>query len=665
MKLAPNSRTRSGFTLIELIIAIAVVGILAGVLLRTLGRAQREALSIKCRSNLRNLAQAMHMYAVSHGGCLPFPGDVEASAVVVRSVLQPFADADRVFSCPGGPEPELLPEGSYDWRGTDTPGARDTDDAVARDGDYYAILGPLDVGEYQYAIDAIDADNSPESSQYSRTFEVLPGIEIDDVSLTEGNDGTRTFNFTVSLSEPSAQTITVDYATEDGTATVADNDYETAGDTLTFVPDDTTETIAVTVNGDDKYELDDTFYVTLSNPSNATLADGQGVGTIENDDPEPEISIGDFRSDEGDSPSRKKVFSFDVTLSNPSWLEVSVDYATADGTATAADNDYVPKSGPLTFNPGDTSPADDLQVLVPGDKNYELDETFDVNLSSPVNAALGDGQGTGTIENGDPRPSVTVKLRKGDLVVLGSKLPEAIEITQGANANEFIVTGLDFTQVNGQGVVTIAGVKDDFRISMRGGEDTVRLDSLTVPDKLILKTGSGNDHVEVTNVNVRGTTNINTGWGNDSVVIDPTEFRRNARIKTGSGADLVTLAEAAFKRRGWILTGSGADTVTVSESDFLAKVNVKTGSGDDTVRLENNSTFAARCDVKTSGGADHVWVTQSSFDKKLKLILGGGSDWLTEENCVLTEGGLAKGGPRQGHVRIRRPRHQLRGPEEL
>ena len=239
--------------------------------------------------------------------------------------------------------------------------------------------------------------------------------------------------------------------------------------------------------------------------------------------------------------------------------------------------------------------------------------------------------------------NVVAKVVKGNLKITGDALDNHITITQGLTSNEFVITGTG-TTVNGGAQVTLGGVTKSFRINLRGGDDLMKLDGLIVPDKLIVRTGWGDDRVELENVNVLGRTNINTGRGNDDVLIDPTEFGRNARVKTGGGADLVTLAEVTFKRRGRILTGWGADTVSVADSDFQGKADLKTGSGDDAVKLENTSTFAARCDVKTSGGADHVWITESDFDKKLKLILGGGTDWLTEQDCVLTGGAMANGG---------------------
>jgi hypothetical protein len=95
-----------------------------------------------------------------------------------------------------------------------------------------------------------------------------------------------------------------------------------------------------------------------------------------------------------------KVLTFTITLSAGSNLPVSVDYATANGTATAGP-DYVAANGTFTFNPLDGDVTRTLNVTINGDVGFEPDETFVVNLSNPVNATISDNQGTGTIQNDD------------------------------------------------------------------------------------------------------------------------------------------------------------------------------------------------------------------------------------------------------------------------
>jgi CSLREA domain-containing protein len=111
-----------------------------------------------------------------------------------------------------------------------------------------------------------------------------PAITINDANITEGNAGTKTLTFTVSLSKASGQTITVNYATADGIAR-STSDYVTKSGTLSFAPGSAlTRTISITINGDTLIEGDETLYVILSGAVNASLGRGRGVGTIINDD---------------------------------------------------------------------------------------------------------------------------------------------------------------------------------------------------------------------------------------------------------------------------------------------------------------------------------------------------------------------------------------------
>src|SRR6185295_11492662 len=103
------------------------------------------------------------------------------------------------------------------------------------------------------------------------TVAATPTLTITDVTLAEGDTGTTTASFTVTLAPMNAtQTVTVDYATANGTAT-AGSDYVTAGGTLTFAPGATTQTISVTVNGDTTFEPTETFVVNLTNGTSALI----------------------------------------------------------------------------------------------------------------------------------------------------------------------------------------------------------------------------------------------------------------------------------------------------------------------------------------------------------------------------------------------------------
>ena len=126
---------------------------------------------------------------------------------------------------------------------------------------------------------------APATGSVTQLVAVVPNISVNDVSLTEGASGTPTATFTVSLSQSTVVPVTVQYATNDGSATVADFDYVAASGTLTFAPGEVTKPVPVTVFGDARFEPNETFSLNLSNPVNGVLVDAQGIATIVNDDP--------------------------------------------------------------------------------------------------------------------------------------------------------------------------------------------------------------------------------------------------------------------------------------------------------------------------------------------------------------------------------------------
>ena len=227
-------------------------------------------------------------------------------------------------------------------------------------------------------------------------------LAINNVSLTEGNSGTSNLTFTVTKTGATVQTVTVNYATADGTA-VQPADYLARSGTLTFSAAATTQTFTVPVVGDTIDENDETFVVNLSGATVATISDSQGVGTIGDNDASPEIDISNVSITEGNSGTANLTFT--IELSAVSGRAVTVQYATANGSATAP-ADYTAMSGTLTFNPGTAS----LTVNVPivGDTLDEANETFVLNLSNATNASIEDSQATGTINDNDPTPSLTI-----------------------------------------------------------------------------------------------------------------------------------------------------------------------------------------------------------------------------------------------------------------
>jgi len=243
----------------------------------------------------------------------------------------------------------------------------------------------------------------------------------DPVFEPEGHSGSRAVTFTVNLMEPSGKTVTVDYSTSDNSA-VAGLDYvTTTGTNLTFLPGELSKTVEVLILGDVLRENDETFFLDLSNESNATVINRNGVATIIDDDRTPTVSINDVSLAEGDSGITS--FDFTVSLSEVSGQTITVAYTTMNDTAIAGD-DYASKSGVLTFAPGETTKT--VTIDVNGDELNEGDDTFKVRLINPVNVNFSDDIGLGTILNDDPLPTVSIN----DIVIDPEEDPNGADVSQ-------------------------------------------------------------------------------------------------------------------------------------------------------------------------------------------------------------------------------------------
>ncbi|WP_369944859.1 putative Ig domain-containing protein [Xanthomonas medicagonis] len=275
---------------------------------------------------------------------------------------------------------------------------------------------------------------SPNSATGTILNDDQPTLSINDVSVNEGNAGTTNATFTVSLSQPAgAGGVSFDIATADGTAT-AGVDYVASSLTGQTIPaGSSSATFTVLVHGDTLNEPNETFFVNVSNVVGATVSDGQGQGTIVNDDAQPALSIDDVSVNEGNSGTTTATFT--VSLSAASGQTVTVNYATADGTATAG-SDYVARSGTLTFAPGVT--AQSVAVTVNGDTAVEPNETFNVGLSGASNASIARATGTGTILNDDA--VVTISPASLPTATAGTAYSQTLTASGGTAPYGFAVT---------------------------------------------------------------------------------------------------------------------------------------------------------------------------------------------------------------------------------
>jgi hypothetical protein len=223
-----------------------------------------------------------------------------------------------------------------------------------------------------------------------------PQVSVRDATVTEGNTGALNATFTVTLSQTSNVDVTVRYDTAAITAT-AGSDFTTTSGVVTIPAGQFSRTFTVAVKGDRLGEPTETFAVNLSTPTNAAIGDGQGIGTIV--DNEPRISISDVTKYEG-RRNKTTLFTFTVTLSAAYDQAVTVSFRTVDGTATTGNADYTAKSGTLTFAPGETTKT--ITISVKGDSKKEANENFYLDLFGlSSNALFAKIRGIGTILNDD------------------------------------------------------------------------------------------------------------------------------------------------------------------------------------------------------------------------------------------------------------------------
>jgi uncharacterized repeat protein (TIGR01451 family) len=214
--------------------------------------------------------------------------------------------------------------------------------------------------------------------------DLAPTVQFDAANY-DVDEGAGTAMITVTLSAASGFTTTVDYATDDGTATVGE-DYVSTSGTLTFFPGVTRQNFGVIITEDLLDENDEILTLTLNNPVNATITGtNPAMLTIFDNDldltPTVQFDAANYSVNEGAGTA-----TITVTLSAVSGLTITVDYATGNGTATAGE-DYVSTGGTLTFFPGVTHQVFGVNIV--DDANEEQNETIHLALGNPTNASLG------------------------------------------------------------------------------------------------------------------------------------------------------------------------------------------------------------------------------------------------------------------------------------
>ena len=424
-------------------------------------------------------------------------------------------------------------------------------------------------------------------------------LSINDVSITEGNSGMQNLVFTVTHTGVSGP-FSVSYATSNNSA-VGSSDFTATSGSLSFAgTNNETLTITVPINGDQEVELDESFYVNLvaiSNPA-VTLQDGQGIGTISNNDAAT-ISINDVSMNEGNSGTT--IFNFTLTLSHAVNTSLSVVFNTADNMASAG-TDYLTNSGTVTFN-GTAGETKTVQITVNGETNFEPAETFFVNLSSLSAGGravtISDNQGLGTILNDDPPPVPEMDVQgNGNPIADGAT---TVSTTNNTNFGTACIGGTPVTRtftilntgfvdltLDGMPRVGLTGHTSDFMVSLQPASPVSSLGSTTFTITFS-PTASGTRSVTVT---------IENNDSNEdpyTFVLEgmafPTENASFAYANTGycqAGADP---APQVFGTPGGMFTAPLA--LSINASSGIIDVSASTAGGPYTVTYTTTGTCPA------------------------------------------------------------------------
>jgi len=254
-----------------------------------------------------------------------------------------------------------------------------------------------------------------------------PAVSVGDVVVDES---AGTASFFVSLSRPSTVNVSVAYTTADDTA-LAGSDYRAAAGTLVFAPGETVKTVVVDILDDNLAEADEAFELRLSNPSASTLGDPVGGALIGANDghrvSQPQITARPVVVSEGDTGT-----GFVVQLSAAGRNEVRVNFSLANGTAVSSGSgqDFQSYSGTLVFAPGETTKWLPFN-LVDNTTAEGNDETFSLDLNTPVNATVPQRLTNATIIDNDGSGTVYSFGRGNDSYTLASVLDRVVESPGG------------------------------------------------------------------------------------------------------------------------------------------------------------------------------------------------------------------------------------------
>ncbi len=504
-------------------------------------------------------------------------------------------------------DPDGLTGATFTWQWIRVSGSTETRISGATTASYTVVAG--DVGAtLKVEASFTDDDGTDETveSAETATVEAAPTLSIGDASVDEGDSGSATLDFTVTLSRAATATVTVDWATSDGTAT-AGTDYTAGNGTLTFNAGDSSQTVSVTVAGDNVDEPNETFTVTLTNPSGATIGDGTATGTITDDDDPPTVTLVlspdsitevneestvtatlDHPSSEATtvtvsvSPDSPAVAG-DYTLSTNRVLTIAAGATTSTGTVTVtsvnntvdAPHKTVTVSGTATNSQGVTAPDDVTLTIRDNDATPTVtlvltpDSITEVNEQSTVTATLNHPSSEET--------TVTVSVSPVSPAVAG-------DYTLSTNRVLTIAAGA----TTSTGTVTVTSVNN----------------TVDAPDKTVTVSGTATNSQGVTAPNdVTLTIRDNDATPTVTLVLTPASITEGGGTSTvtatlnhpSSDATTVTVSAAPVSPAvagDYTLSGNRELTIAAGQTESTGTVTI-TGVDNDVVAAARDVTVSA------------------------------------------------------------------------
>ncbi len=441
---------------------------------------------------------------------------------------------------------------------------------------------------------------------------MLPALSISDARVNEGDTGSKTLDFTVTLDRAATETVTVEWATSDGTAT-AGTDYTAGNGTLTFSSGDSSKTVSVTVAGDNVDEPNETFEVTLTNPSGATLGDDTATGTIIDNDARPTVTLvltpASISEDGG-------VSMVTARLDHPSSEDTTLTVETAPVSPAVA-GDYTLTAVPLLSIPaGETESESTNQVRITAVDNsvYEGDKTVTVSamvqnrqgVTAPQNVTL-------TITDDEPAPPELsigdVSVDEGDTgsttldftVTLDRAATETVTV-EWATSDGTATAGTDYTA--GNGTVTFSSGDSSKTVSV-----TVLGDEVDEPNETFEVTLTNPSGATLGDDTATGTITDDDATPTVTLVLTPASITEEA-----SGQSTVTARLDHPSSEATTVTVTVAPESPAVAGDYTLSSNLEltiaagatTSTGTVTITAVNNSVYEGDKTVTVSATATNT-----------------------------------------------------------